>query len=94
MAATTLQDLARKYGLKPASELAPLVEPRNSPLPFSASISASDFVVIDVETACNRASSICQIGIVGFIGGREVFAYETLVDPQEALLRRIVDRVE
>lgn len=40
-----------------------------------------DFVVIDVETACSRVSSICQIGIVGFRGGREVFAYETLVDP-------------
>ncbi|WP_231730050.1 3'-5' exonuclease [Novosphingobium sp. Fuku2-ISO-50] len=40
-----------------------------------------DFVVIDVETACARVSSICQIGIVGFRDGREVFAYETLVDP-------------
>lgn len=40
-----------------------------------------DFVVIDVETACARVSSICQIGIVGFRDGRETFAYETLVDP-------------
>jgi DNA polymerase-3 subunit epsilon len=40
-----------------------------------------DFVVVDVETACARVSSICQIGIVGFREGREVFAYETLVDP-------------
>ncbi len=40
-----------------------------------------DFVVVDVETACSRVSSICQIGIVGFRGGQEVFAYETLVDP-------------
>lgn len=40
-----------------------------------------DFVVVDVETACSRVSSICQIGIVGFRDGREVFAYETLVDP-------------
>jgi DNA polymerase-3 subunit epsilon len=40
-----------------------------------------DFVVIDVETACSRVSSICQIGIVGFRDGAEVFAYETLVDP-------------
>jgi DNA polymerase-3 subunit epsilon len=79
-----LQELARQYGLKPASELDPLVEPRTSPLPFSAPIAAPDFVVIDVETACQRASSICQIGIVGFAGGREVFAYESLVDPQDA----------
>lgn len=38
-------------------------------------------MVVDVETACSRVSSICQIGIVGFRGGEEVFAYETLVDP-------------
>src|SRR5688500_14633669 len=84
MAVMILQDLASQYGLKPASELDPLVEPRTSPLPFSAPIPAPDFVVIDVETACQRASSICQIGIVGFAGGREVFAYETLVNPQDA----------
>ena len=42
---------------------------------------APDFVVVDVETACSRVSSICQIGIVGFRDGSEVFAYETLVDP-------------
>ncbi|MET0364922.1 MAG: exonuclease domain-containing protein [Sphingobium sp.] len=42
-----------------------------------------DFVVVDVETACARVSSICQIGIVGFREGREVFAYETLVDPRD-----------
>ncbi len=42
---------------------------------------APDFVVIDVETACSRVSSICQIGIVGFRDGVEVFEYETLVDP-------------
>jgi DNA polymerase-3 subunit epsilon len=40
-----------------------------------------DFVVIDVETACSRVSSICQVGIVGFAGGRERWCYETLVDP-------------
>ena len=40
-----------------------------------------DFVVIDVETACSRVSSICQVGIVGFRNGREVFSYETLLDP-------------
>lgn len=42
-----------------------------------------DFVVVDVETACARVSSICQIGIVGFRDGREMFAYETLVDPRD-----------
>ena len=49
--------------------------------PTPADIAAPDFVVIDVETACSRVSSICQVGIVGFRDGREVFAYETLVDP-------------
>ena len=43
--------------------------------------SPPDFVVIDVETACSRVSSICQVGIVGFRGGVEIFAYETMVDP-------------
>ncbi len=42
-----------------------------------------DFVVIDVETACSRVSSICQIGIVGFRDGREIFEYETLIDPRD-----------
>jgi DNA polymerase-3 subunit epsilon len=40
-----------------------------------------DFVVVDVETACSRVGSICQIGIVGFKDGVELFEYETLVDP-------------
>jgi DNA polymerase-3 subunit epsilon len=42
-----------------------------------------DFVVVDVETSCSRVSSICQIGIVGFRNGVEIFEYETLVDPQD-----------
>ncbi|MET0240628.1 MAG: exonuclease domain-containing protein, partial [Sphingobium sp.] len=42
-----------------------------------------DFVVVDVETACSRVSSICQIGIVGFRRGQEVLAYETLIDPRD-----------
>lgn len=51
------------------------------PTPLSTDVAAPDFVVVDVETACSRVSSICQIGIVGFKGGVEVFEYETLVDP-------------
>ena len=47
----------------------------------SAASSTPDFVVVDVETACSRVSSICQIGIVGFRGGAPIFEYETLVDP-------------
>lgn len=47
----------------------------------TASLPPVDFVAIDVETACSRVSSICQIGIVGFAGGVEVFSYETLIDP-------------
>ncbi|GAA0669053.1 DNA polymerase-3 subunit epsilon [Sphingomonas insulae] len=42
-----------------------------------------DFVVIDVETACSRVSSICQIGIVGFRDGRIAFEYESLIDPRD-----------
>ena len=44
---------------------------------------APDFVAIDVETACSRVSSICQIGIVGFRAGQIVFEYETLLDPRD-----------
>ncbi|CAN5500578.1 hypothetical protein BH10PSE12_BH10PSE12_08290 [soil metagenome] len=42
-----------------------------------------DFVSVDVETACGRVSSICQIGIVGFRGGEIAFEYETLIDPRD-----------
>ena len=52
-------------------------------MPADAGEPDIDFVAVDVETACSRVSSICQIGIVGFRGGREVFAYETLVDPRD-----------
>lgn len=45
---------------------------------------APDFVVVDVETACSRIGSICQIGIVGFRGGVEIFEYETLLDPLDS----------
>lgn len=83
-AVTNLDDLAKQCGLKPASALGPLVEPRTEPLPFSPAAASPDFVVIDVETAGPSSASICQVGIVGFAGGREVFEYETLVDPQEA----------
>jgi DNA polymerase-3 subunit epsilon len=41
-----------------------------------------DFVAVDVETACSDMGSICQIGIVGFIDGRELFSYESLIDPK------------
>jgi DNA polymerase-3 subunit epsilon len=53
---------------------------RPNPSPVSPE---PDFVVVDVETACARVSSICQIGIVGFRDGREIFSYETLVDPRD-----------
>jgi DNA polymerase-3 subunit epsilon len=51
--------------------------------PDDANGAAPDFVVIDVETACSRVSSICQVGIVGFRDGREIFEYETLIDPRD-----------
>lgn len=44
---------------------------------------APDFVAVDVETACGRVSSICQIGIVGFRAGEIIFEYETLIDPRD-----------
>ncbi len=44
---------------------------------------ALDFVSLDVETACGRVSSICQIGTVGFRDGQVAFEYETLIDPRD-----------
>lgn len=50
---------------------------------FRADSEAIDFVAVDVETACGRVSSICQIGIVGFRKGEIAFEYETLIDPKD-----------
>lgn len=90
-----LERLAGQLGLVKASALDALVDTtrRASPAPtrLAAPVAPAalalpdmDFVVIDVETACGRSSSICQIGIVGFSGGEEVLTWETLVDPQDA----------
>jgi DNA polymerase-3 subunit epsilon len=56
-------------------------DPVQQPPSPASDAAVPDFVVVDVETACSRVSSICQIGIVGFRDGVELFAYETLVDP-------------
>ncbi len=84
---TILDRLSRSLGLVTGTALAaqPPREPRPALPPVTAepALPPMDFVVIDVETACGRSSSICQIGIVGFAGGREVLAWETLVDPQD-----------
>ncbi len=58
----------------------------DSHAPVAAEQEEPDFVAVDVETACSRVSSICQVGIVGFKAGRELFAYETLVDPLDEFL--------
>ena len=72
-----MRDAGLKEGLDQRSEHEVLADPRER------STDLPDFVVVDVdvETACSRVSSICQVGIVGFRDGREIFAYETLVDP-------------
>lgn len=41
-----------------------------------------NFVVIDVETANPQMSSICQVGVVRFEGGRETASESVLVDPR------------
>lgn len=41
------------------------------------------FVAIDIETANANYSSICQLGIVVFDGGREVHAECHLIDPED-----------
>ena len=57
--------------------------PTTSPDDLGPAVDPPDFVVIDVETACSRVSSICQIGIVGFTSGAVSFEYETLLDPRD-----------
>ena len=41
------------------------------------------FVALDVETANPDMSSICQIGIVRFEGGKPVETWSSLVDPED-----------
>ncbi|WP_242182769.1 3'-5' exonuclease [Sphingomonas sp. CARO-RG-8B-R24-01] len=69
----------------PGQDMAPTMRPIENPLPAVLPTplgkSDADFVVVDVETSCSSVSSICQIGIVGFKNGVEVFEYETLIDP-------------
>jgi DNA polymerase-3 subunit epsilon len=45
-----------------------------------------DFVAIDVETANQHPSSICQIGIAVFSRGRLVSTWGTLVNPEDSFL--------
>lgn len=45
-----------------------------------------DLVVVDLETACSRVSSICQIGIVGYRNGLEVFGVRDAGRPARPLL--------
>ncbi|WP_426036455.1 exonuclease domain-containing protein [Brevundimonas sp. DC300-4] len=56
----------------------PSAAPIEAVAPFEA-----DFVVVDVETACSRVSSICQIGIVAFRHGAPTLEFETLIDPRD-----------
>lgn len=42
-----------------------------------------DFVAIDVETANRRRSSICQIGLAFYEGGKLSGEWETYVNPRE-----------
>ncbi len=64
----------------------PIAQVDSLPATVAASCAANnapDFVSVDVETACGRVSSICQIGIVGFRDGDIAFEFETLIDPKD-----------
>jgi len=41
------------------------------------------FVALDVETANADLASICQVGVVSFIGGEIVDSWQSLVDPDD-----------
>jgi DNA polymerase-3 subunit epsilon len=43
-----------------------------------------EFVAVDVETANQNTSSICQIGVATFSMGRLVNLWETLVNPEDS----------
>lgn len=45
------------------------------------------FVALDVETANADQASICQVGLVRFEGGDVADTWETLVDPEDFLIR-------
>ena len=50
-----------------------------------------DFLCVDVETANESHSSICQIGIASFAGGHYVDGVNTLVNPEDVFLDVNVD---
>ena len=68
-----------------AREAAPVPHARRA-LPVTP-----DFVAIDVETASRSRGSICQIGIVGFRDGLEVFALDYLVKPLDGFEGRNIE---
>lgn len=43
----------------------------------------SSFVAIDVETANADMASICQVGLVSILNGKEISRKESLVDPED-----------
>lgn len=45
-----------------------------------------NFISIDVETANNDPASICQIGMVKFVGGEVVDSFNSLINPQVGFL--------
>jgi DNA polymerase-3 subunit epsilon len=65
------------------SSFCPVIAAQTEPVASAIDPDAVDFVAVDVETACGRVSSICQIGIVGFRRGEITFEYETLIDPRD-----------
>ena len=46
-------------------------------------LSTATFTVVDVETANEDVSSICQVGIAHFAGGELAGRWSSLVDPQD-----------
>lgn len=50
-----------------------------------------DFIAIDVETANYDRGSICQIGIVGYIGGEIKRLYSSLINPKCDFSRKAIN---
>ncbi len=60
----------------------PSAKPKRAPAQRKAEV-LKRFVAIDVETANRQRHSICQIGVVLFVDGKEVAAEKVLVDPRD-----------
>lgn len=64
------------------------LEVQRTPVPLEISTTSpgpdfGSFVAVDVETANPDVASICQVGLVAFTGGEQVWTWQSLVNPED-----------